>query len=150
MQIHPTLKPGSFTGKGAFNLDFLLYHWLGFDLSSASKGTMESLKLPPRLLLPFIILILVSLITRPNTKEALDRYYVKMKTPVDPDPEADRKNLEESYRNPKRYESKRLFPGTNFEMLKPTAMDIIGFLASVGVCFLIIRLLMWLAGIGAS
>ena len=140
---------GTFTGSGTFNVDFLIYHWLGIDLSNASKATIETLKLPPRLLLPFVILILVSLLTRPNSKEALDRYYVKMKTPVDPDPETDRKNLEESYSNPKRFEDKRLLPGTNFEMLKPTKMDVLGFLAACGICFLIISLLTWLAGIGS-
>ena len=140
---------GEFEGVGAINLDFLLYYWMGFDLSNASKATIQSLRLPPRLVLPFVILILVSLVTRSNSQEALDRYYVKMKTQVNPDRQADRENLEESYRNPKRFESRRLLPGTNFEMLKPTRMDVLGFLGAVGVCFLVIALLAWLAGIGA-
>jgi SSS family solute:Na+ symporter len=140
---------GQLKGEGTFNLDFLLYHWLGIDLSNASKATIQTLKLPPRLLLPFVILILVSLVTRRNREDTLDRYYAKMKTEVDPDPQADRENLEESYRNPKRFESRRLLPGTDFEMLKPTKMDVLGFLGAVGVCCVIIALLSWLSGIGA-
>lgn len=139
---------GSLTGKGAFNPDFLLYHWLGFDLSGASKGTLETLRLPPRLLLPFLVLILVSFFTRQNSQDALDRYYVKMKTAVDPDPHTDNENLAESFRNPKRFESNRMFPGTNLEMLKPRKSDVVGFLVSCVVCVLIIGLLVWLAGIG--
>jgi hypothetical protein len=142
-------QTGPREGNGAFNPDFLLYHWLGFDLAGASKGTLETLRLPPRLLLPFLVLILVSLVTRRNSAEALDRYYAKMKTEVHPDPHTDRQNLEESFRNPKRFESSRLFPGTDLEMLKPRRSDVAGFLVSCLICVLIIALLAWLAGIGA-
>lgn len=148
-EIEVVRQVGSRTGKGAFNPDFLLYHWLGFDLSGASKGTLETLRLPPRLLLPFLVLIIASYVTKRNSKDALDRYYVKMKTAVDPDPHTDRENLEESYRDPKRFESSRLFPGTDLEMLKPRKSDVVGFLVSCLVCVLIIGLLAWLAGIGA-
>ena len=75
--------------------------------------------------------------------------YAKMKTEVRRDPDEDREALEESYRNPKRFDDRRLLPGTDFEMLKPRPKDILGFLAAVGVCFLVIGLLVWLAGIGA-
>jgi hypothetical protein len=34
-------------------------------------------------------------------------------------------------------------------MLKPTKMDVFGFLGAIGVCILVIALLGWLAGIGA-
>lgn len=142
-------QTGDLVGAGSFNVDFLVYHWLGFDLANASKATLETLRLPTRLLLPFLFLITVSFVTRRNSTEALDRYYAKMKTEVHPDPEADRLALEESYRNPRRFESERLLPGTDFEMLRPRPKDIIGFLAAVAVCGLIIGLLTWLAGIGA-
>ncbi|NND97493.1 MAG: hypothetical protein HKN47_09225 [Pirellulaceae bacterium] len=71
-----------------------------------------------------------------------------MKTEVDADPEVDQKNLEESYRDPKRFESNRLFPGTSIEALRPRTSDVVGFVASVATCFAIIALLVWLAGIG--
>ena len=84
----------------------------------------------------------------PACAEALDKYYAKMKTEVDPDPETDRANLEESYRNPKRFEDQRMFPGTDIEALRPRKSDIFGFAISVAVCFAVIALLVWLAGIG--
>lgn len=139
---------GQMQGNGFLKIDLLVYHYLGFDLSNASKATLASLRLPTRVLFPFIVLILASLLTRPNSTEALDRYYAKMKTEVDPDPEIDRKNLEESYRNPKRFESQRLLPGTQIEALRPRKSDLVGFAISVIVCLVIIGLLMWLAGIG--
>ena len=73
-----------------------------------------------------------------------------MKTEVDPDPEVDQRNLEASYREPKRFEANRLFPGTDIEVLELRKSDVVGFLISVAVCFVMIGLLVWLAGIGAS
>ncbi|MCF6313298.1 MAG: sodium:solute symporter family protein [Verrucomicrobiales bacterium] len=135
-------------GVGAFNVDFLLYHWLGIDLSGASKATIESLRLPPRLLLPFVVLILVSLVTRRDNAEVLDRYYAKMRTEVDPDPQVDQKKLAAAYADPKSLEHLRWFPGSDWEFGKPSRKDSVGFLVSVGVCALVIGLMVWLAGIG--
>ena len=122
---------------------------MGVDLANVSKATLATLRLPTRVLLPFLVLILASYLTPRNSQETLDRYYAKMKTEVDPDPETDRMNLEESYRNPKRFEHQRLFPGTDIEALKPRKSDVTGVAISVAVCFLIIALLVWLASIGS-
>ena len=140
---------GKLEGKGFFKLDLLIYHYLGFDLSNVSKGTLETLRLPTRVLLPFLVLIVFSYFTPRNSKRALDRYYAKMKTEVDPDPEVDQQNLQASYKNPKRFESHRLFPGTDVEALKPRKSDVLGFVAAVLVCFAVIAILVWVAGIGS-
>jgi SSS family solute:Na+ symporter len=142
-------RKGVFIGTGSFNLDFLLYGLAGFDLSTASKATIETLRLPPRVLTPFLVLIVLSLVTPRGTPAALDRYFVKMKTEVDPDPHKDREKLAAAYANPKMYEHRRLFPGTSLEFLKPRAKDIIGFLISVAVCGVMIGLLVALASIGS-
>lgn len=142
-------QSGKFTGQGQLNVEFLIYHWLGFDLSRVSKGTLETLRLPPRLIMPFVVLILFSFITRPNSKAALDRYYAKMKTEVDPDPETDRKNLEASYSQPDRFDDRRLFPNSQLEFIRPRSKDVIGFLVAVAICFVIVALLVFLAGIGS-
>jgi SSS family solute:Na+ symporter len=140
---------GAMEGEGTFNVDFLVYSLLGVDLSKASKATLETLRIPTRLLLPFIVLIIASHFTQRNSKESLDRYYAKMKTEVDPDHDKDEAQLKESYANPTRFDSRRLLPGTDWEFMKPKPKDIIGFLISVGVCFVVIGFLTWLAGIGA-
>lgn len=142
-------QTGELVGKGFFNVDFVLYQLLGIDLANASKATLQTLRLPTRVLLPFLVLIVVSYLTPRNNTESLDRYFAKMKTEVDPDPEVDRKNLEESYQNPKRFEANRMFPGTDIEALKPRRSDVVGFVVSVATCFAVILLLVWLSGIGA-
>jgi solute:Na+ symporter, SSS family len=71
---------GNLVGQGHFNLDFIIYQWMGLNLATADKATLEALRLPTRLLLPFVVLIALSFVTPQNRPEILDRYYVKMKT----------------------------------------------------------------------
>ncbi|WP_164104009.1 sodium:solute symporter family protein [Candidatus Laterigemmans baculatus] len=142
-------QAGPLEGQGPLRLDFLVYRGLGVDLAAVSPATLETLRLPSRLLLPFVFLILVSFITPRNSEATLDRYYAKMKTEVHPDPAVDHQRLEESYRNPSRFNDRRLFPGTQLEFSRPSVKDIVGVLVSIVVVGLIIALLMGLASIGA-
>jgi solute:Na+ symporter, SSS family len=135
-------------GVGSLNLDFLLYSLVGFDLSGVSKATLETLRLPARLLTPFLVLFVLSHLTRRDDNVVLDRYFAKMNTPVQADHVADRQALERAYEDPRATESRKLFPGSDWEFVSPTRMDLIGFLASCAACFVIIGLLTWLAGIG--
>jgi solute:Na+ symporter, SSS family len=136
-------------GNGNFQLDFLLYKFVGLDMTSFTNATLDTLSLPPKIVTPFLVMIFFSLVTRPNSRDALDRYYAKMKTPVIPDHDEDVKNLEQAYANLEQFEDKKLFPGTNLEFSKPTQTDIIGFVVSVLVCFLVIALTILVATIGS-
>jgi SSS family solute:Na+ symporter len=136
-------------GFGNFQLDFLPYQWFGMDLAGASSAWLATLELPPKIFAPFLVMILCSLLTRRNSKQGLDRYYAKMKTPVSPDPDEDRERLEAAYAEPEKLESGKLFPGSDFEFQRPNRVDIIGFSVSVLACFGIIGLAVLIARIGA-
>lgn len=141
-------QAGPLEGHGPLKLDFLAYRWLGVDLAAVSPATLETLRLPSRLLLPFLFLVVVSFFTPRNSKETLDRYYAKMKTEVHPDPEIDHRQLEESYRNPSRFSDRLMFPGTQLEFTRPSRKDILGVIASIVAVVMIIGLLIGLASIG--
>ncbi|MBL8890626.1 MAG: sodium:solute symporter family protein [Planctomycetaceae bacterium] len=141
---------GEMIGEGPLNIDFLIYAALGVDLSEASKATLEALRLPTRLALPFLVLIGLSYVTPRNRREALDRYYVKMKTPVAKDATTDAEELQISYSNPKRFEHLRMFPGTEWEMLRPTRLDVVGFVVCAAVAAFIIWLLVLMSSIGST
>jgi hypothetical protein len=81
-------------GFGNFQLDFLLYRAVGLDLKSTTNAWLDTLSLPAKIVIPFLVMIGFSFVTRSNSDEGLDRYYTKMKTPVDPDRQADQRNLE--------------------------------------------------------
>jgi SSS family solute:Na+ symporter len=93
-------------------------------------------------------MIIASLLTKPNDKKALDRLYVKMKTPVDPVPEKDEAEIEQSYANPDRFDKNKLFPNSNLEFQRPTKYDVIGFITCFALCFAIIGLVLFVAQIG--
>jgi len=136
-------------GEGTFRFDMIIYDKiLGFDLTKVRNATLSTLDLPFKIIAPFLVMILVSLFTQPNSKKALDRLYVKMKTPVDPDPERDEAEIDVSYARPDRFDDRKLFPGTQLEFQRPTKMDFWGFVGCFAICFAIIGIVLWVAKIG--
>jgi SSS family solute:Na+ symporter len=137
-------------GEGTFRFDMIIYDKiLGFDLTKVRNATLSTLDLPFKIIAPFFVMILVSLFTQPNSKKALDRLYVKMKTPVDPDPERDEAEIDVSYARPDRFDDRKLFPGTQLEFQRPTKMDFWGFIGCFAICFAIIGIVLWVARLGA-
>ncbi|MEO8497414.1 MAG: hypothetical protein ABI614_20275, partial [Planctomycetota bacterium] len=135
-------------GFGSFQVDYLLYRWVGVNWNSMTDATLDTLSLPPKIVMPFLVMILFSLITPANSKPALDRYYSKMKTPVVPDHEQDRKNLEAALANVDALEARKIFPGSSLEFQRPTKADVIGVIVCFVVCFGIIGLAVFIARIG--
>ena len=99
---------------------------LGLDLTQYRKAALKTLEFPFKIIAPFLVMIIASLLTQPNSKKALDRLYVKMKTPVDPDPEGDAREIDVSYARPDRFNNRKLLPGSNWEFERPTKMGFLG------------------------
>jgi len=78
----------------------------------------------------------------------LDRFFVKMKTPVKKDREADKREMELSYANPDRFNHLKLFPNSEWEFCKWDKTDIIGFLISIVIAFGIVGLVFLIVEIG--
>lgn len=136
-------------GKGNFKLDFLIYDLLGIEMKDKADSTLKTMELPPKIIAPFLVMMGLSLVTRRHRQEPLDRYYIKMKTPVNPDPEADKRCLTKALTNPSYLESQKLFPKSDWEFGRPSFKDIGGFLVCFLLCFLIIALAMGIASIGS-
>lgn len=131
-----------------FRVDYLLYELMGFDLQGASTPLLTTLRLPPRLATPFVILIVASWLTPAPNREKLDRYYAKMRTPVHPDREQDAAEVAASQADPTRFAERRLFPNSQWEFLRPSRTDVVGFLLCWVACFAILALTAWLASLG--
>ncbi|TWT64701.1 sodium:solute symporter family protein [Allorhodopirellula solitaria] len=139
-------KVGQQVGSGSLNLDFVLYSGLGFDLSGVSKATLETLRLPARVLLPFLVLIGLSFFTPRDEEAMLDRYFAKMNTPVLGDPAADAARLQAAYDQPPT--ARKIFASSDWEFTWPTRRDLAGFLLACAACVVVIGLLSWVAGLG--
>jgi SSS family solute:Na+ symporter len=143
-----TQPDGSVVGRGMLNIGLLALGAAGLDLVQHSYALNETLRILIRVVLPFVVLILVSWLTRHENEAALDRFYAKMKTPVLVDREADQQALEVSYADPHRFDDQKMFPGTGWECLKWRTVDIVGFAVSLATAFAIVGLLFGLLAIG--
>jgi len=140
---------GEITGCGMLNIDLVLLDKMGIDLSKFPYALNESIRVLFRVIIPFGVLIIFSLVTRPDDKERLDRFFVKMKTPVHKDHDADKQEIELSYANPQRFDHLKLFPNSQWEFSKWDKTDVVGFLISVAVAVAIVGLLYLIATIGS-
>jgi solute:Na+ symporter, SSS family len=132
-------------GSGMLSLELVFLDKTGFDLSRNPYALNETIRILIRTIVPFLILIVVSLLTRRDDKALLDRFFVKMKTPVDTDPDEDLRQLELSYSDPHRFDHTNLFgPGSDWEFNKWTRTDAVGFLISCAMAIGVIR--PWVTG----
>ena len=140
---------GLLAGAGMLNLELVVYDKLGFDLAKNRYALNETIRILTRTFIPFIVLIGVSLLTRRDEKAMLDRFFVKMKTPVDTNHDADAKQMAMSYSNPQRFENKKLFPHSNWEFDKWDKTDTIGFLISIMGVVVVVCVMYFLITIGS-
>ena len=103
---------------------------LGLNVSRLTTSQLNTTVFLFDAIVPFLILIIVSLLTKPNNKKALDRFYARFHTPVDKNPDKDAAEVQKSYQFPERWNDQKLLPNTSIEILKPNRVDLIGFLIS--------------------
>jgi len=91
-----------------------------------------------------VVMILVSLITRPVAREQLDSFYTCLRTPIGPDePETEPFTLPPGVEPAPR---RVWFDHPDFEFPKPTAVGLIGFFAGWAGVGLLIALFYWILG----
>lgn len=139
---------GQTYGKGMLFLELILLDKLGVDLATNPYPLNETIRFLIRMLWPFLILIVVSKLTRPVDKERLDRFYVKMRTPVVGDRENDDKEMAISLANPSRYEERKLWAGSSWEIYRFNKVDCTGIVWFIlgGILILFLVWLISLAG----
>ena len=142
-------EAGQVYGSGMLSLELIIVDWLGLDLSKNLHALNETIRIIFRTAIPFLVLILVSYLTRPDDKKRLDRFFVKMKTPVHADKAEDRKEMNFSYQNPGRFDFKKMFPNSNWEMEKLDKTDIKGVLWFTAGGLLILFLVYLIASLGS-
>ena len=143
-----TSNDGQLKGTGMLNLELLFLDSIGFDLARNSYALNETIRIMTRTIMPFLIFFIVVFFTKSVHSKNVDRFFVKMKTKVESNPEIDAKEMELSYANPHRFDDLKLFPNSNWEFDKWDKEDIVGFLLSVSGVLLVIGFLLLLVSIG--
>ncbi len=141
-RINPDDPNSPLEGIGRFNAEVFCMSLIGVDFTNYSKGSLETTRFMFIAIFPFVMLFVISIFTKKNSKEALDRFYVRMKTPVylspegEVDLEGDRREVEKSYKDPSRFDHKKMFRNSSWEFTKWDKVDAIGFI----VCWLLVGL----------
>lgn len=139
----PSDPNSPFRGYGRFNCELWILSLFGLDLTRFSRAGLATSRYLFDAFHPFLLLFIISAFARRPDKKLLDRFFVKMHTPVRGDPEEDRRVLEENYAHPDLFQDRKVFPKTVWEILKPGKLDFIGFFgtwAAVGVVILTLYL----------
>lgn len=138
--IDPENPNSGKVGIGRFNAEIWVMSWFGIDFTKFTKPQLVMTRFLFDALFPFILLFIISFFTPMAPKEDLDRFYGKIHTPVQKTPEEEEQALEHSYQHPEKFEKDKIFPGTKWEILKPSWQDVLGF----GGSWLLVLLMLFL------
>lgn len=139
---NPTDPASALEGRTRFHAELYLLNLAGVPVEKLSPSHRLAARFFFDGLLPFALLIAISLVTRPPPAATLDQFFGKMKTPVAADPDADAAEMAATMRNPHRFDDRKLFPRSAWEFTKWNRVDTLGFFACLGVSSGII-LLFW-------
>jgi len=142
-------KNGQVKGSGMLTLELVIVDFLGFDLTQNPYALNETIRIIIRTLVPFIVLVFVSYWSKPDDKNKLDRFFVKMKTPSVADKKIDATEIQKSYTNPNRFDHKKMFPNSNWEFEKLDKTDIKGIILFTIGGVLILYVIYFIASLGS-
>ncbi len=127
-------------GIGRFHAELWVVSWLGIDFTGFSKAQLSAVRFGFDAVFPFILLFLLSAFTKPVPKPDLDRFFARVHTPVQPTPEEEERALRHAVEHYEEIEARKLKPGSNWEIMKPKLIDILGF----GGCWLLVGVIIFL------
>ena len=127
-------------GRGRFNLECWLLSKAGLDVAALSPSQRLTAQFFFDGLFPFAVLLIVSWLTPPTDPRRVAQFYGKMKTPVGETAELETAAMEETRRNPTRFDATKLFPRSNWEFCRWDKVDAVGFLACCATSFFIVGL----------
>jgi SSS family solute:Na+ symporter len=129
-------------GIGRFHAELWVLSWFGADFAGFSKAQLSAVRFGFDALFPFVLLFLLSAVTRPVPKADLDRFFARVHTPVQPTAEGEERALRHAVENYEEIERRKLRPGSNWEIMKPKLVDVLGF-AGCWVLVGVIIFLLW-------
>jgi len=141
VRVDPADPQSPKMGLGRFSAELWVLSWFGIDFSRFSKPQLVATRFFFDALFPFVLLVLFSLVTRPVPGAILDRFFARLHTPVQPSPDADAAAVAAACQNPAQYERDKVFPGSQWEIMKPAWCDYVGFFGTWALVGVVIVLL---------
>lgn len=140
LQVHPVYfenvvrtdpddPSSSLEGRGRLHLELLVLKIAGMPVEKLSASGRFAARFIFDAVLPFVLLLSCSLFTRAPERERVDQFFGRMKTPVGATAELEEAAVEETRRNPHRFDHTKLFPNSSWEQTRWNRVDALGFLA---------------------
>lgn len=141
---------GKAHGNGYLKVELIVLDRMGWDLSKNSYSLNETVTFLFRIIPPFLILMLVAFLTKPQAQEPLDQFYGKLRTPVlgISNLEDDRA-MELTRADPNRFNHLKMFPGSNWEFRVWNREDWVGVLGSCLAAVSVVALLVFVVSLGS-
>jgi SSS family solute:Na+ symporter len=143
VRVRPEDPASPRIGIGRFEAEVWVLSWLGIDFTRFSKAQLVATRFFFDALFPFVLLFILSWLTKSLPKSDLDSFFAKLHTPVQPLPAEDEQAVEEAKAHPDRIERRKLWPRSNWEVMKPGRADVLGF-GGTWVLVGVIIFLLWL------
>ncbi len=135
-------------GSGYIFGELWLLQNMGFQLQHNPYALNETIRLLIRLLVPFLILLLVSLFGKGKT-QSVESFFVTMRTKVNPNSlKEDAEDVEKAQANPEKTRELLLFKNSSWEFYKWNRKDVKGFLIASAIVFLFIAFMHLITIIG--
>ena len=131
-------------GNGGFSAEGWVLARAGLPFAGYGPGGHLAVQFLFDAIFPFAVMVAVSLVTTPPPQESVARFFGKMKTPVGATPQLEIEALEETRRNPGRFDQTKLFPRSSWEFTRWDRTDTVGFAACCAASVSIIGVI-WLA-----
>lgn len=148
VRINPSDPNSAMEGAGRFGFECWVLNQVGLDVAKLSPNGREAAMFYFDGGFPFLVLIVVSLMTKRTDQRLVEQFYGKMKTPVGDTPELEDAGLKLTRERPDRFDHTKLFPRSNWEFTKWDKVDTWGFLtccavsaAIVGIFLIVLKLI---------
>ena len=137
---------GQTRGVGLLKVELVALNLLGWKLAQNAYSLNETLTIVFRIVVPFGVLLLVGLLTKPQDAAVLDRFYARLITPVYPDPALDAREIERTIADMPR--QGKLFPASAWELYRWTPRDWTGLCWCLGAACGVVGLLVLVTRLG--
>lgn len=134
-----TNSDGIMEARGYIFPELVILYSMGFELNKQPYALIETIRLMIRLITPFLLLVIVSLLTKPNDDLSTKHFFLKMRTRVRGlGYDVDAEDVKNAFSNEEKTKDVLLFPNTDLEIYKWNRQDTLGFLFSVAIVFVVI------------
>ncbi|HEU5080675.1 MAG TPA: sodium:solute symporter family protein [Opitutaceae bacterium] len=133
IRIDPDDPSSGFEGRGRLNFECVVMQKFGLKPEQLTPAGRETAQFLFDGGFPFLVLLIASWLSKPTDPQRVAQFYGKMKTPVGDTPELEEQAMEETRRNPHRFDHTKLFPRSSWEFTKWNREDTLGFLACCAV-----------------